>query len=188
MKQLNYNFAPDLGIAGGLYDLTGYVCDSFCNAEKDGVLKHGMGIVTGSAAGIAALPTKDSTISNFEGILVNGLTTEHSMDGSVVVKEGTTVGVLKQGRIWARVAADAVPANGKAVYFIIKGDNAGLFTTSDDDTNASNAIAINAKFIGGKGSSDVAPVELYPTMVVPSSVAQTNNTGDQSQGGADGNS
>ena len=188
MKQLNYNFAPDLGVAGGLYDLTGYVCDSFCNAEKDGVLKHGMGIVTGTEAGTAALPTKDSTISNFEGILVNGLTTEHGMDGSVVVREGTTVGVLKQGRIWARVAEDAVPANGKAVYLIIKGSNAGLFTTADDDTDAANAIAINAKYLGGKGSSDVAPVELYPTMVVPSSVAQTNNTGDQSQGGVAGNS
>lgn len=34
MKQLNYNFAPDLGVAGGLYDLTGYVCDSFATPRK----------------------------------------------------------------------------------------------------------------------------------------------------------
>lgn len=166
MKQLDYNFAPDIGIAGGLYDLSGYVCDSFCNSAKDGALKHGMGVVGGEKAGTAALPAESSKIADFEGILVNGLTTEHSMDGSVVVKEGVTVGVLKQGRIWARVAADSVPAKGKAALLITKGDNAGLFTTSDDDTDAANAIAVNARFIGGKGSSDVAPVELYPTMVV----------------------
>ena len=165
MKQMNYGFSTPVGIAGGLYDLTGYVCDSFNNGENDGVLKHGMGVVTGDKAGIAALPKDDSTLANFEGILLNGLITEHTMDGDVTVKEGQTVGILRQGRVWVRTTEEALPADKKAVLLVVKGDNAGLFTTSDDEGERGNTIAINAKFLSEKGSGNIAAVELYPTMV-----------------------
>lgn len=176
MKQTRYNFSTPVGVAGGLYDLTSYVCDSFNNGEADGVLKHGMGIVTGSEAGVAALPSESSTILNFEGVLLNGLITEHNMDGDVTVKKGQTVGILKQGRIWACTTEDAVPAYNKAVFLVIKGDNAGLFTTSDDEDEKANTIAINAKFITEKGSGNLAAIELYPTMVVPASTAAAANS------------
>lgn len=166
MKQMNYGFSTPVGIAGGLYDLTGYVCDSFNNSEADGVLKHGMGVITGEKAGVAALPKEGATLKNFEGILVNGLTTEHTMDGDVTVKNGQTVGILKQGRIWARTTEEAVPANNKPVFLVYKGDNAGLFTTADDVENKDNAFAVNAKFLTEKGSGNIAAVELYPTVVV----------------------
>lgn len=179
MKQMNYGFSTPVGHAGGLYDLTGYVCDSFNNGEKDGVLKHGMGVVTGDKAGVAALPKEGSTIKTFEGVLVNGLTTEHTMDGKVSVREGQTVGILKQGRIWARVTEDAVPAYNKPVLLIVKGKNAGLFTTSDDTENTGNTIAVNAKFLTEKGTSlswdneegkektvNIAAAEFYPTVIV----------------------
>ena len=169
MKQINYGFSTPVGIAGGLYDLTGYVCDSFNNGEKDGVLKHGMGVVTGEKAGVAALPKEGATIKTFEGILVNGLVTEHTMDGDVTVKEGQTVGILKQGRIWARTTEEAAPAYNKAVLLVIKGKDAGLFTTSDDGDNTGNTIAVNAKFITEKGSGNIAAVELYPTVVATNS-------------------
>lgn len=171
MKQTSYNFGTPVGIAGGLYDLTKYISDSFNNGEDDGVLKHGMGVVTGEKPGVAALPSEGSTIYSFEGVLMNGHITEHTMDGEVTVKNGQTVGVLKQGRIWARVTEDALPAYGKAVLLVITGENAGLFTSADDEDEAANTIAVNAKFLTEKGTDNVAVVEVYPTMVVPSSAA-----------------
>ena len=183
MKQMSYNFSTPVGIAGGLYDLTGYVCDSYNNGAEDGALKHGMGVVVTDTPGVAQLPTEASTILNFEGVLLNGLITEHNLDGDVVVKKGHTVGVIKQGRVWARLAESAVPAYGKAVLLITKGKNAGLFTSADDDDEKANAIAINAKFLTEKGSGNIAVVEVYPTMVVPSSVASADAGNDN---GAEG--
>lgn len=169
MKQTSYNFSTPVGIAGGLYDLTGYVCDSYNNGAEDGALKHGMGVVVKDTAGVAHLPEAGSTILNFEGVLINGLITEHNLDGDIVVKKGHTVGVIKQGRVWARIAETSAPAYGKAVLLITKGDKAGLFTTADDEDEKANAIAVNAKFLTEKGSGNIAAVELYPTVVVPSS-------------------
>lgn len=167
MKQMNYNFSTPVGHAGGLFDLSHYVCDSFNNEAADGAIKHGMGVVTGSKPGTAVLPTEASTIANFEGIVVNGLVTEHNMDGDVVVKNGVTIGILKQGRIWGLVTEDSVPASNKPVYFVIKGEDAGKFATEDDDDNKANSIAINAKFLTEKGTGNIAVIELYPTVVFP---------------------
>lgn len=169
MKQMNYGFSTPVGIAGGLYDLSGYVCDSFSNGEDSDVLKHGMGIVKGSKPGIAALPAAGSTISDFEGVLLNGVTTEHSIEGGVTVKNGQTLGIIRQGRVWVRTTEDAVPAYGKAVLLVKSGDNAGLFTTAEDTDESANTMAINAKFLTEKGSGNIAAVELYPTVVVPGS-------------------
>ena len=172
--QTNYNYAPDLGVAGGLYDLTDHVVDTYNNEADDGDLKFGMGVVLGTGAGKAAKPTSSATINDFEGVLLNGGITEHDMSGDVRVLKGKTLGVLKQGRIWARVAADAVPAYGKPVLLVVNGTDAGLFTTTDDEDNAANIIAVNAKFLGVKGTGDIAPVEIYPTVVVaPAAAAET---------------
>ena len=172
----NYSFAPDLGVAGGLYDMTEHVVDTYNNEANDGDLKFGMGVVLGTGKGKAAKPTSSATINDFEGVLLNGGTTEHTMDGDVRILNGNTLGVLKQGRIWARIAEDAEPAYGKPVLLVVNGTDAGLFTTADDEDNASNVIAINAKFLGGKGTGDVAPVEIYPTVIVAPTVAAAETT------------
>ena len=172
--QTNYSFTPDLGVAGGFYDLTDHVVDSYNNEAADGDLKFGMGVVLGTGAGKAALPTSSSTTADFEGILVNGGTAEHTMDGDVRVLNGKTLGVLKQGRIWARVTEDSVPAYGKPALLVISGADVGCFTTDDDVDNTSNVIAVNAKFLRGKGTGDVAPVEVYPMYVVAPAAAPAN--------------
>ena len=42
-------------------------------------------------------------------------------------------------------------------YLIINGDDAGLFTK----TSGGDAVEIPCRFIGEKGTGDVAPVELF---------------------------
>lgn len=194
MSQTKYRFTPNTGIAGGLYDLTSYVNDSYNNSEKDGVLKHGMGVVTGDEPKTAALPTEGKTLLDFEGIVVNGLVTEHGLDGVVSIKNGQTVGILKQGRIWARIAETAEPERNKPVYLIVKGEQAGLFTTSDDEEESANAIAINAKFLTEKGikystaeaenaTANIAAVELYPTPIVAAPSAAAAAVSNDENGG-----
>lgn len=174
--QTNYSYMPGIGVAGGFYDLTDRIVDTYNNEADDGDLKFGMGVVLGTGAGQAALPTSSATISDFEGVLINGGITEHTTDGEVRILKGKTLGVLKQGRIWARVTGGSVPAYGKPVLLVTSGVSAGCFTTADDDDNASNVIAVNAKFLCGKGAGNIAPVEIYPTVIVaPSAESDGNN-------------
>ena len=178
--QTNYSFSPDLGVPGGLYDLTDHVVDTYNNEADDGDLKFGMGVVLGTGAGKAALPTSSATINDFEGVLLNGGITEHTMGGEVCVLKGKTLGVLKQGRIWARVTEDSVPVYGKPALLVVNGTDTGCFTTDDDEDNAANVIAVNAKFLGGKGTGDVAPVEVYPTVIVaPAAAAAASSEPEQ---------
>ena len=80
------------------------------------------------------------------------------MDGAVALKNEATVGVLTHGKVWARIKAGITPAYGDALYLITTGDNAGLFTNATE----TGAIAITGgKFVGSKGTGDVAPVEIH---------------------------
>lgn len=164
--QTAYNYATPQGVAGGLYDLSPYVSDSRLNGETAaGDLKFGMGVVCGSAPGVnVKRPAAGATAGKFEGIVMNGFTTEHDVNGNVVITPGQTVGVLRYGRIWARTKAGITPGYDDPLYLIISGDNAGLFTNAADvpaEGAASVTIAVKGRFIGGKGSGNVAPVELF---------------------------
>ena len=155
--QTSYNFYTERGVAGGLYDLSHHDVNSRRNECEDGVLKLGVGVVAGTLAGSQVkLPESGATAENFEGIVVNGFSTEMDMNGAVAVKKDATVGVLVHGRIWARIAEGVTPKYGDALYLIKSGDNAGCFTNVAD-----GAIAITGgKFVGTKGTGNVAPVEL----------------------------
>lgn len=164
--QTSYSYATSRGVAGGLYDLSPYASDSRLNSETAaGDLKFGMGVVCGSAPGAnVKRPATGATADKFEGIVMTGFTTEQDANGDVVVMPGQTVGVLRYGRIWARIKNGISPAYGEALHLIITGDEAGLFTNVADtpaEGTASKTIAVNGRFIGGKGSGDVAPVELF---------------------------
>ena len=156
--QTSYNFYTERGVAGGLYDLSHHDVNSRRNECEDGVLKFGVGVVTGTTKGAQVkLPASGASLATFEGITVNGFSTEMDMNGAVAVKNDATVGVLTHGRVWARIKAGITPAYGDALYLITAGDNAGLFTNATE----TNAIAITGgKFVGTKGTGDVAPVEL----------------------------
>ena len=157
--QTAYNFYTEKGVAGGLYDLSHHDVNSRRNECEDGVLKFGMGVVVGTTKGAQVkLPASGANIASFEGIVVNGHSTEMDMAGEVAVKNEATVGVLTHGRVWARIKAGITPAYGDALYLITAGENAGLFTNATE----TNAIAITGgKFVGTKGTGDIAPVELH---------------------------
>lgn len=156
--QTTYNFSTDKGVAGGIFDLSPNTIDARRNECEDSILKFGVGVVVGTSAGNQVkLPEAGATVAKFEGIVVNGFSTELNRKGELAIEKDATVGVLRKGRIWARLVDGITPAYGDALYLVISGANAGLFTNATGD----NAIAItNAKFIGTKGTGNVAPVEL----------------------------
>jgi len=162
MPQLNYNYQPPIGIAGGLYDLSPHAINSRANGETTlGAMRYGMGVVQGDTPGVnVAVPTSSSTIEEFEGISMTGFTNQMNMAGQVVIYPQGTVGVLRWGRAWARVEENITINYGDPVYLITSGANTGLFTNDAGGATTPN-LAINAMFIGGLGTTSIAPIELY---------------------------
>lgn len=155
MPQLSYSYATPVGNAGGLYDISQHVVNSRITGDEDGSIKFGMGCVQGDTPGqTIAKPTADSTITQFEGVVMNGGITEMDMEGKAVIRSNTTVNVLRTGRIWVRIGADQEPKYGDPVHLLNSGAEAGCFATT-------GGIAVNAMFIGSKGTGNVAPIELY---------------------------
>lgn len=165
--QTRYGYSTPIGAAGGIVDLAPYAIDTFLNEEENGVLKFGTGVVQGSKPGVnIALPTEDATVAVFEGIATNNRTTEYDMDGKLAVRKGASVGVMRYGRIYGRVAADVEPKYGDSVYLIIEGDEAGYFTNAAADTGENSTdpatIAIKARFLGGVDTNaQIAMIELF---------------------------
>lgn len=84
--QTKYGFATSKGIAGGIYDMYHYPVDSRYNEEDNGVLRFGMGVVRGSLPGSnVALPTSASKAADFEGVIVNGFSNQHDLEGVVSI-------------------------------------------------------------------------------------------------------
>ena len=162
--QKTYSYSTPKGVAGGLFDLTDYTIDSRLNEASDGALKFGMGVVQGSTPGTnVAIPTSSSTLAKFEGIAVNGFSQQHDLDGVIALANSQSVGILRKGRIWVRLAEDVAPSYGDDVYLSI-GDDAGLFydneqTTGESPSTTTTTIKLTAKFIGG-ASNGFAPIDL----------------------------
>lgn len=156
--QTTYNYSTPIGAAGGIVDLAPYAIDTFLNEEETGTLKFGVAVVQGSTPGThIALPTSDSTAADFEGITTNNRTTEYDVEGELAVRNGASVGVMRYGRIYGRVAADVEPAYGDAVYVILDGDEAGYLTNDSTGT-----VAIKARFLGTVDTNaQVAQIELF---------------------------
>lgn len=154
--QTRYSFSAPIGNPGGLVDLAPYAIDTFRNEEKAGVMKFGIGVVRGADAGKGiAVPASGATADQFEGITTNNRTTEYDMEGVLTVRKNAAVGVLRYGRIYARVAAEATPSYGDTLYLIVEGDEAGSFTNED-----SGNVAVNGRFLS-EVSDGVAVVELF---------------------------
>ena len=156
--QLSYSYITPQGIAGSLEDIAPYAIDSRLNAEPDeDTMLFGMGAVCGPNPGVDVLvPTATSTPDLFEGLVLTGFTNQMDMMGQIKINPLKTVGVLRYGHAWARVAEGVEPTYGDPLYLINTGDEAGLFTNI-----ATDAIAVNGRFRGPLGSSSVAPVEIY---------------------------
>lgn len=155
--QTSYTNATPRGIAGGLYDLSNHMVDSR-RYNDTARLQFGTGVMIGENPGEdVAKPKAASTAADFEGIVMNGGTTEQTMTGEVYVMAGQTVSVMRYGRIWVRISPEAHPAYGKDAFLVTDGEQKGKFTTSDD---SATKIAVPMRFIGGRDNS-IVPAELY---------------------------
>ena len=149
-----YNNKTPAGVAGGLYDLTDHAVDSFRIDAADGKVKFGMGVVMGTTPGTdVTVPADASTLDKFVGIVLNGGANEMDVKGVIVVRNSSTQSVMRHGRVWARLAAEAEPAYGDQVHLITSGADAGCFSTT-------GGIAINARFIT-TAQNGIAAIELY---------------------------
>ena len=156
--QTTYSQSTPRGAAGGLYDLSGHAVNTRINAETGLTMKFGLGVGQGSVPGSEiTLPAAGATADKFEGITVNGYTNEMNSEGAVFISPGASIGVLQYGKIWARIKPEDAPAYGDKAFLIITGANAGLFTK----TAGSDTIPVHGRFIGAKGTGDVAPIELF---------------------------
>lgn len=152
----NYSQSAPAGVAGGLYDLTDHVVDSRMN--ESATLKPGMGVVRGTQEGkTVKLPATGATAEKFEGVVMNDVR-EMDMKGDITLNPKTTVSVMRYGRIWVRIVKGATPKYGDPVHLVINGDGLGCFKTAAD---SANTLQLNARFLGGKDSADIAPIELY---------------------------
>ena len=148
----NYTQSTPAGVAGGLYDLTDHVVDSRMN-EAAG-LKFGMGVVQGKTV---KLPATGATIDKFEGIIMADVR-EMDAQGDVSVAAKSTVSVMHSGRIWVRIVDGVKPKYGDPVFLVINGAGLGCFKTAAD---SANTLQINARFLGEKDNSEIAPIELF---------------------------
>lgn len=154
----NYTQSTPAGVAGGLYDLTDHVVDSRMNGESATALKPGMGVVQGAVPGKAVkLPATGATAEKFEGIIMADVR-EMDAQGDVSVAAKSTVSVMHSGRIWVRIVDGVKPKYGDPVYLVINGAGLGCFKTAAD---SANTLQFNARFLGEKDLSNIAPIELY---------------------------
>lgn len=159
--QTSYNQKMSHGVAGGLYDLTDHVVDTrTVEASGDGVIRFGLGVVEGTDKGKQVkLPVAASTKAKFEGVVLNSHTHEMDMKGDVKVRDKETVGVIRNGRVYVRIAAEVEPAYGDALYLITSGDEAGYFTnTAATSTDEFKTVKVTGHFIGAKATDAIAPV------------------------------
>ena len=161
--QTRYGYSSPIGAAGGIVDLAPYAIDTFLNEEDTGKMQFGMGVVTGSKKGTGIkLPVKASTAANFEGVTTNRRTTEYDVEGDLKLRKAATIGVMRYGRIYVRVAAGVKPGYGDSLNLIVDGKEAGCFTNAASQTEGSTTIAVKGRFLGGvDASAQIAAVELF---------------------------
>lgn len=167
--QNRYGYKTPIGAAGGIVDIAPYAIDTFLNAEETGKMKFGMGVVQGNNPGKnIKIPATGSTVAKFDGITVNNRTTEYDVEGNLTLRKGSSVGVMRYGRIYARVAEDVEPSYGDSVWLITSGDEAGYFTNANAPTPAEGqsaaytALKIKGRFLGSVDTgAQIAIVELF---------------------------
>lgn len=166
--QTSYGFSSPKGVAGGLYDLSAH---EVATRQAEGIgVAFGVGVVIGTNKGVdVKVPASSATSDDFEGVIVhNSVMVEMGMDNKVSIGDKSTVGCLQYGRIWIKTVSKAKPAYKEKVYMITDGDEAGLFTTSDDE---STKVEVNAIFLG-ETDAGIANAEFRPGAVIKATTAK----------------
>ncbi len=130
--QLKYSYTTPKGAPGEKFDISFDEVVTRMNQEaEDGVLKFGMAAQTGDVPGVGIkIPVTGATANDIEGIVVRAANTERDMQGRVIVRSGASVGVLRRGKVWGRIASDAQPVYGHTAYVVTDGDESGSFTSA----------------------------------------------------------
>ena len=164
MRQTDYGYNQPLGIPGGIFDLSGKTIVTR-TVDPGTEIKAGMGLVVGATAGeTVKKAATGATAATFEGVFVHGSKQmEHQMNGTVSADDGSVIGLMQKGRIWALVASTATTTYGKGVALILAGDHAGMFTSADDSKEASKVALTNVVFLGAEKTdkdNGIAVIEL----------------------------
>lgn len=134
--QLDYGYGMSKGVPGGKYDLSSDIVITRTNEEEDGVLKFGMAAMVGSTPGTTVkIPVAGATAGMIEGIVLHAANTEQDRKGRVVVPNNASVGIMTHGKIWGRIASDAVPAYRNKAYVVVDGEEAGTFTSASAEAS-----------------------------------------------------
>lgn len=154
--QTNYNYSTPKGVPGAKADITMHEeVVTRMNEEADGTLKYGMVAMIGTTPGHNVKVANGATAVQIEGVVLHAANTEQDMNGNVLVRQNTSVGIIRKGHVWGRIATGVAPTYGETAYVVVSGDDAGTFTNVADD-----AVDIGAKF--GKNTDDgIAVIELY---------------------------
>lgn len=157
--QMNYNYGTPKGVAGGKVDISFDEVVTRQNEEADGTMRYGVAVVTGTAAGHGVkLPTTASTAANVEGVVLHAENTEQDRNGKVVVKKDASLGIMRKGHVWGRLAEGATPTYGAKAYVVIDA-TVGEVGTFIETATASKTIDIGAKF-GNASDTGIAVIEL----------------------------
>lgn len=147
--QTNYRYETPKGVPGGKVDIAFDEVITRMNEAEDGVLKFGMAAAVGSDPGSnVTIPKTATTAAQIEGVVLAHPNTEQDRKGKVIVLKDATVGIMRKGRVWGRLAADADPAYGEKAYVVVDGEEAGSFTHTS--TAASVYVQCESSVSGAK--------------------------------------
>ena len=152
--QLDYGYSTPKAVPGAKVDLVHDEVITRMNEAEDGALKYGMAVMVGTTPGQTVKVPNGATAEQIEGVVLCHPNTEQDTKGNVVVKKGVSVGVMKEGRIWGRLATDVTPVYNAKAYVVVSGADAGTFTTAADGN-----VDIGAKF-GNATDNGIAIIEL----------------------------
>lgn len=131
--QTNYRYETPKGVPGGKVDIAFDEVITRMNEAEDGVLKFGMVAAVGSDPGSnVTLPKTGTTAGQVEGVVLAHPNTEQDRKGKVIIQKDATVGIMRKGRVWGRLSADASPAYGEKAYVVVDGEDAGTFTSESE--------------------------------------------------------
>ncbi len=180
--QLDYNYSTPKGTPGEKFDISFDEVVTRKNQEEDGILKYGMAAQVGDLAGTAVkVPVSGATRAMIEGIVLRAANTEQDRKGHVVVRKNATVGILKKGNVWGRLASDAVPAYGGTAYVVVDGSEAGTFTSASAAASVyevCEASTQDAKEVVADDTASPNAAQVKLSAVTPVASGYTPKVGD----------
>ena len=164
MGQTSYNFQTALSFPGAIFDLAPkqIVSRVVDDIMKVGQVRFGMGVYQGANPGKNVIVPDVTAIDTYEGVVVNGLVTEHGwVEGEVNVRPGTVVGIMRYGVVCVLIDQTLLtaPAYNDDLYLVTAGNEAGRFTNEPTGNTA-----VKGRFLGqtGKlGDSGYSIIELF---------------------------